>query len=532
MTREANRLQDGQVRRWCGRIVLALAIVFLLAGLSPDARLQEARAQQTPGSMAQTAPDSGTGTDPCGPGGIYTAGPYARCDCSDPSQPCPVICWWSNSAQSVLCAPRQDLYKASLTVEVSCQVVPSTCNSARSVGLPLVECPSANPTRQELDPLGGACIQGSPPLQGGVSENGSGETPLQGGVSGNGSSEQPPINGGVDTGPGPEFPQPQQLCPDGSVPAPDGSCPSYPVLPVQQLCPDGSVPAPDGSCPSSNPPPQQLCPDGSQPASDGSCPAPQLPCQPSQPAPSEDRLGVLAQTSGCTPPPPAPCAAEQAFINASLSSPTTAVPLLTRLCLIGDSGFQATVSSCIGQFQAATGTQAAQLAALLNASSPAFWVLVGPSSRPSSGTVALAPSGGSFVPSGTAGAAGNGANALVLLNASAGNYRDGLARDQCASLIHELQHAVQINAGTLNNTPVTGLGVADPTTLSPLPGVTGSLPQRELDAVTAENCWRGYMGLDLRQRYSFGGQLIILPHLVASPPAETCYPQSPLSSIS
>ena len=58
----------------------------------------------------------------------------------------------------------------------------------------------------------------------------------------------------------PSTSSPQSLCPDGSTPAADGTCPLPPTSPEQSptnTCPDGSTPAADGTCPSS---PQQTTP--------------------------------------------------------------------------------------------------------------------------------------------------------------------------------------------------------------------------------------------------------------------------------
>jgi Effector protein len=90
-------------------------------------------------SMANPGPGVLDGTNPCGPGGHFTAGPYARCDCGQ--LPCPVICWWSNSAQQVLCYPRHDVYVA--------------------FGGNLPTCSSANPPKSELLNIVG-CLQSSP----------------------------------------------------------------------------------------------------------------------------------------------------------------------------------------------------------------------------------------------------------------------------------------------------------------------------------------------------------------------------------
>jgi hypothetical protein len=129
-------------------LAAVLAIMLTIDGVS------EARAAQisTPGP----SPGVQDGTNPCGPGGHFTAGPYARCDCVQ--LPCPVICWWSNSARQVLCYPRHDVYVA--------------------FGGNLPTCSSANPPKSELLNIVG-CLQNSP-VDGNASQNptsGPDETP-------------------------------------------------------------------------------------------------------------------------------------------------------------------------------------------------------------------------------------------------------------------------------------------------------------------------------------------------------------------
>jgi hypothetical protein len=133
--------------------LLFIALILSLTGGFHYRGVSLAIAQNSPGS--EPPPAGATGANPCGPGGHFTDGPYARCDCSHPEMPCPVICWFSNSAQKVLCYPRQDIFLA----------------PGRN---PLPTCTSSNPSPQSLMNVAG-CIQASSvasstPLQGGVSE--------------------------------------------------------------------------------------------------------------------------------------------------------------------------------------------------------------------------------------------------------------------------------------------------------------------------------------------------------------------------
>jgi hypothetical protein len=79
-----------------------LAILLTINGVGQVRAAHSSTLGPGPGAL--------NGTNPCVVGSHYTAGPYARCDCSQ--LPCPVICWWSNSAQQVLCYPRHDVYVA------------------------------------------------------------------------------------------------------------------------------------------------------------------------------------------------------------------------------------------------------------------------------------------------------------------------------------------------------------------------------------------------------------------------------------
>jgi len=215
------------------------------------------------------------------------------------------------------------------------------------------------------------------------------------------------------------------------------------------------------------------------------------------------------------------CPAVLAYLRAMGNFTDTPVPVLADVCVIGQPAFQAVITGCVGQFQAAAGSQAATIAGILNRppasiSGTSYFVLV--QAAAGNGTQPRIPGNDQN---------GIGSDALMTINSAAGAYVDGLPRDVCASFIHELAHAVQINAGTLDNTPVP-LETATPMPPYAGTGMMANLPRRELVAVTVENCWRASQipPLALRQRYFYRaplaimGTLDILPDSVANPP--TC----------
>jgi hypothetical protein len=129
---------------------------------------------------------------------------------------------------------------------------------------------------------------------------------------------------------------------------------------------------------------------------------------------------------------------------------------------------------------------------------------------------------------------GTGTDAIASFSPSPGAYLDQFPRNVCASFIHELAHAVQVNAGTIDNTTVSiPEAVPDPSDPTgqrwiSAPEATVNLSRRELVGVQVENCWRALQGLPLRQRYasqdSETGALTaaILPANVANPTVESC----------
>lgn len=191
--------------------LLCIAVVLSLIGGVRYGSIPLAIAQSGPGSAP---PPAGTmGMNPCGPGGHFTDGPYARCDCSHPEKPCPVICWFSNSAQQVLCYPRQDIYLA----------------YGRN---PLPTCTSSNPSPQSLLNVAG-CIQPSPDAS---------STPLQGSASVTASSSMSPDESETSESAGPLPSAISETGPSNEGTVPDSTPDNTPIQPPPSFTASGPSP--------------------------------------------------------------------------------------------------------------------------------------------------------------------------------------------------------------------------------------------------------------------------------------------------
>jgi len=166
----------------------------------------------------------------------------------------------------------------------------------------------------------------------------------------------------------------------------------------------------------------------------------------------------------------------------------------------GDNAFHQALKKCFDEFLEAGGT-AGDIYKQLNQPSPqAHRVTINPTPGYPSGAAKdglqnQAQANGPGATPAANGTPGPGSDSTVQWNPNDQNpLPDGTPRDPCVSLLHELQHAADMDKGKLNTSPKPGTTV--PANLIP----RGGIPVCEVDACTTENELRKKKGLPPRRK--------------------------------
>ncbi len=153
----------------------------------------------------------------------------------------------------------------------------------------------------------------------------------------------------------------------------------------------------------------------------------------------------------------------------------------------GDANFRGQVMACFERFSGAGGDAASILDQLNQPSPQSHRITIEPTADTVNHTTP-AGDGANFTP-GTG--PGPGSDATIEWNpTNVTPYADGTPRDPCASLLHEMKHALDDDKGQRNR------NLYAP---SPLPG--SGIPIVEVDGCREENKYRKKVGLPQRHKY-------------------------------
>ena len=153
----------------------------------------------------------------------------------------------------------------------------------------------------------------------------------------------------------------------------------------------------------------------------------------------------------------------------------------------GNGNFQGQVLACFERFKSAGG-DTADILNQLNQPAPASHRVTIEPTAGGVNTTTPADNGANLQPGG---GPGPGSDSTINWNPTNVNpFSDGTPRDPCASLLHEMKHALDMDRGQLNNN-----------LFAPLPQPGSGIQTCEVDACQEENKYRKKAGLPQRRQY-------------------------------